>query len=59
MRIGIYQANLGLIYMKKGLLEQAHLICTTAWTLGNKKKNNETMEQANYCLEQIKKAMQG
>ncbi|XP_058057963.1 tetratricopeptide repeat protein 19 homolog, mitochondrial [Anopheles bellator] len=54
---GVYKANLGLLYLQQGLLRQAHEFCTFAWRYGKHHKHEETVIQANYCLEQIK-AMQ-
>ena len=42
--------------MKKGLLEQSKKFCSMGWKMGKKKQDNETMKQADYCLEQIEKA---
>lgn len=42
--------------MKQGLLEQSKKFCSTAWKTGHKKQDKEIMNQADYCLEQIKKA---
>uniref|UniRef100_A0A2M4BRW1 Putative tetratricopeptide repeat protein 19 log mitochondrial n=1 Tax=Anopheles marajoara TaxID=58244 RepID=A0A2M4BRW1_9DIPT len=54
---GVYKANLGLLYLQQGLLRQASEFCTFAWRYGKQHKHEETVIQANYCLEQIK-AMQ-
>ncbi|XP_055597851.1 tetratricopeptide repeat protein 19 homolog, mitochondrial [Uranotaenia lowii] len=51
---GIYRANLGLLYLQQGLLEQAREFCSFAWKHGTKHQHEETVIQANYCLEQIK-----
>lgn len=54
VELGVFYANLGLIYLKKGLIVQAKNFCNTAWRIGTKSKNNESLQQANYCLDQIK-----
>uniref|UniRef100_A0A182K1A1 MalT-like TPR region domain-containing protein n=1 Tax=Anopheles christyi TaxID=43041 RepID=A0A182K1A1_9DIPT len=51
---GVYKANLGLLYLQQGLLRQASEFCTFAWRYGTQHKHEETVIQANYCLEQIK-----
>lgn len=54
---GVYRTNLGLLYLQQGLLNQAKEFCSFAWKYGKQHKHEETVIQANYCLEQIK-AMQ-
>lgn len=54
---GVFRANLGLLYLQQGLLNQAKEFCTFAWRYGKQHSHEETVIQANYCLEQIK-AMQ-
>lgn len=51
--LGVVKANLGLIYLEKGLKDQAQLQCKEAWHLGRKHENVESIQQANYCFEQI------
>ncbi|XP_053695787.1 tetratricopeptide repeat protein 19 homolog, mitochondrial [Sabethes cyaneus] len=51
---GIYRANLGLLYLQQGLLKQATEFCSYAWKYGKHHKHEETVIQANYCLEQIR-----
>jgi hypothetical protein len=51
---GIFQVNLGLLYLQQGMLQRAKDICSFAWKYGNKMKSQETVYQANYCLDQIK-----
>lgn len=50
----VFQANLGLVYLKKGLIQKASDICGLTWRIGQKNKHAEVIEQANYCLEQVK-----
>lgn len=54
---GVFRANLGLLYLQQGLLGQAKEFCAFAWKYGKQHSHEETVIQANYCLEQIK-AMQ-
>lgn len=54
---GVYRANLGLLYLQQGLINQAKEFCTFAWRYGKQHSHEDTVIQANYCLEQIK-AMQ-
>lgn len=51
---GILQANLGLVYLHEGLLQQAQDACKLAWQMGKKNKNHDALEQAEYCLNEIK-----
>ncbi|KRT79706.1 Tetratricopeptide repeat-containing protein, partial [Oryctes borbonicus] len=51
--VGIFLANLGLIYLQKGMFDIAKKYCKDAWTIGRKFNNTETVEQANYCFEQV------
>lgn len=52
---GILQANLGLVYLKKGTIEEAKNLCGLAWRMGKKSNDTDTLKQADYCLEEIKK----
>ncbi|XP_055917675.1 tetratricopeptide repeat protein 19 homolog, mitochondrial isoform X2 [Eupeodes corollae] len=54
---GVLQANLGLVYLHDGLVEQAKTTCVYAYRLGKQMKDDESVEQANYCLDEIKKVM--
>ncbi|XP_055544047.1 tetratricopeptide repeat protein 19 homolog, mitochondrial [Wyeomyia smithii] len=51
---GIYRANLGLLYLQQGMLNQAKEFCSFAWKYGKHHKHEETVIQANYCLEQVR-----
>lgn len=51
---GILKANLGLIYLREGLISQAKEICGVAWKIGKKTNNVDAIEQAEYCLNEIK-----
>lgn len=52
--LGVLHANLGLIMIEKGVLKEAERYCKEAWNLGKKHENGESVEQANYCFDQIK-----
>ncbi|RZC34721.1 tetratricopeptide repeat protein 19 -like, mitochondrial [Asbolus verrucosus] len=52
--LGVVHANLGLILLEKGIAKEAEKYCKEAWRLGKKHDNNESVEQANYCFDQIK-----
>ncbi|KAB0797366.1 hypothetical protein PPYR_08360 [Photinus pyralis] len=52
--VGVINANLGLVYLQRGLVEQAAKYCNIGLELGNRHENAESISQANYCLEQIK-----
>ncbi|XP_075154063.1 tetratricopeptide repeat domain 19 [Haematobia irritans] len=51
---GVLQSNLGLIYLQQGLVDEAKKLCTQAWRLGQSKKDESTIQQAEYCLNEIK-----
>ncbi|XP_058453801.1 tetratricopeptide repeat protein 19 homolog, mitochondrial [Malaya genurostris] len=53
---GVYRANLGLLYLQQGLLKQASEFCSFAWKYGKHHKHDETVIQADYCLQQIRAA---
>ncbi|XP_017472257.1 PREDICTED: tetratricopeptide repeat protein 19 homolog, mitochondrial isoform X2 [Rhagoletis zephyria] len=55
---GILQANLGLIYLREGLIMKAKEACSLAWRIGKKGKNVDAVEQAEYCLNEIKTFIQ-
>lgn len=50
----VFKANLGLVYLKKGLIQKASEICGLTWRLGQKNNHAEVIDQATYCLDQIK-----
>lgn len=54
---GIYHANLGLLYLRKGLLPQARSSCSTARRMAKESNSADGIDQANYCIEQIKAMM--
>lgn len=54
VEVAIFQANLGLVLLKRGLLQQATDLCTLTWRIGTRAKNEAIVDQSNYCLEQIK-----
>lgn len=55
LEVGVLQANLGLLYLRQGLVSQAKEICALAWRMGKKNSDDDTLKQADYCLEEIKK----
>lgn len=52
--LGVVHANLGLILLKKGVMQEAEKVCKEGLKLGKQSENVESMEQSNYCLDQIK-----
>lgn len=56
---GIIQANLGLVYLREGLLKEAENFCKLAWKTGKSHENADAIEQAEYCLNEIKSSMKG
>ncbi|EDW63694.1 tetratricopeptide repeat protein 19 homolog, mitochondrial isoform X1 [Drosophila virilis] len=56
---GVLQANLGLVYLREGLLAEAEKFCRLAWKIGKSQKNADAIEQAEYCLDEIKATING
>ncbi|SPP86213.1 tetratricopeptide repeat protein 19 homolog, mitochondrial isoform X1 [Drosophila guanche] len=56
---GVLMANLGLVYLREGLMEQAEKSCKLAWKMGQQHKNPDAIEQAEYCLNEIKATING
>lgn len=54
---GIYQANKGMILLKKGLIKPATYECQQAMKLAKKSQNLDGEQQADYCLKEIAKAV--
>lgn len=54
---GVIQANLGLVYLREGLPKEAEKFCKLAWKLGKSQKNAHAIEQAEYCLSEIKSSL--
>lgn len=55
--ISPYQINLGMLYLKQKLIEKAHVACKAAWQLARKQENQEALDGAEKCLDQVKKAL--
>lgn len=55
--ISPYQINLGMLYVKQNLIEQAQKACKFAWQLANKYDNKDAKEGAEKCLDQVKKLL--
>lgn len=51
---GVLLANLGLIYLREGLINEAKTSCSQAWKTGKTQHNDAAIEQAEYCLNEIK-----
>lgn len=49
--------NLGNVYIKKGLLDEAKRWCSTGWKTSKRKQNNETLEEAKACLDEVNKLL--
>ncbi|XP_050307437.1 tetratricopeptide repeat protein 19 homolog, mitochondrial [Anthonomus grandis grandis] len=52
--LGVIHANLGLILLQKGVFREAEKFCVQGRKLGRKYDNPESIEQSNYCLDQLK-----
>lgn len=48
-----YQANHGLVLMRRGLWTEAKELCETALKAARTRQNAEEVEQAMYCLAQL------
>ncbi|KAH1023895.1 tetratricopeptide repeat protein 19 homolog, mitochondrial [Dendroctonus ponderosae] len=55
--LGVVHANLGLILLQKGVYGEAERSCKEGRRLGTSYENTESIEQSNYCLDQIKMNM--
>lgn len=51
---GVFQANRGLLFIKQGLLDEAKKICTFAWRSAKKSESDDGIQQADYCLKQLR-----
>lgn len=49
--------NLGNIYIKKGLLDEAKKCCTKGWKLSKSNKNLEIIEEAKACIDEVNKLL--
>lgn len=54
---GIYHANKGMIFFRKGLIKQAEQMCIYANKLAKRSNDADGLAQAKYCLDEIEKAM--
>lgn len=50
----VLKANLGIIYLREGLINEAKLSCSSAWKVAKSQNNGPGMEQAEHCLNEIK-----
>jgi len=46
--------NLGTVYMKKGMVQEATQVYQEAWRNAKKHNNAEVLKQANSCLDELK-----
>lgn len=49
----ILKANLGLIYLREGLVKEAKSSCSHAWKIAKSQNDGAGLEQAEYCLNEI------
>lgn len=52
---GFLYANLGMIKLQQGFVKEAKKYCKEAWRVGKKQNDNDTMDQAKYCFDEINK----
>lgn len=55
--ISPYQINMGMLYFKQKLNQQAKAACKAAWLLSVKHNNQDAKAGAEKCLEQVEKAL--
>lgn len=55
--IASLRVNLGVVYAKKGLLEQAQKQCQDGWKIAKKLGDQEVLMEANSCLDEVKKLL--
>ncbi|XP_066253693.1 tetratricopeptide repeat protein 19 homolog, mitochondrial isoform X4 [Euwallacea similis] len=55
--LGVIHANLGLILLQKGIYKEAEKSCNEGKKLGKLYEHTESIEQSNYCLDQLKMNM--
>lgn len=56
LETGIYHANKALICLRKGLLQEAQILCNHADKASRRSNDPDGKEQVKYCLEQVQKA---
>ena len=56
METGIYHANKALICLRKGLLDDAKILCNHANKASQRSNDPDGKEQAKYCQEEVEKA---
>ena len=49
--------NLGNVYIKKGLLDEAKRCCTVGWKLSKSQNNMESLQEAKTCLDEVNKLL--
>lgn len=55
--LSAYQINMGMLYFKQKLNEQAKTACKAAWLLATKHQNKDAIAGAEKCLDQVQKAL--
>lgn len=55
--ISPYQINLGMLYFKQQLIDKALISCKAAWQVAKKFENQDALQGAENCLDQVKKAL--
>ena len=49
--------NLGNVYIKKGLLDEAKRLCTKGWKISKSSNNYESLDEAKTCLDEVNKLL--
>jgi tetratricopeptide (TPR) repeat protein len=55
--VSAFEANLGMLFLKQKLTENALNQCKLAWKTAIMHKNKDSQDAAEKCLDQVKKAM--
>ncbi|XP_008212523.1 tetratricopeptide repeat protein 19 homolog, mitochondrial [Nasonia vitripennis] len=55
--IASIHVNLGNVYLKKGLLDEAKKCCAKGWKLSKDKNNYESLDEAKACLDEVNKLL--
>lgn len=55
--LGSIHVNLGNVFIKQGLYDEAMISCQKGWKLSKKLNNLESLTEANDCIDELKKIL--